>query len=148
MCIRDRTRVAPLLLRLSWDGHPLFWSDKYGWTFRVPLAGISKYTDKQMVRCDFDDQEPIAALKEDRHHAYFKIPHKDGPTARCANPMAKGYLNYFEGGILSSEYPYAKEALEMNASCSYWISARNRIMSQLVVYEDDIKSQPLSLIHI
>jgi DNA polymerase gamma 1 len=28
----------------------------------------------------------------------------------------------------------------MNASCSYWISARDRIMSQLVVYEDDLPS--------
>lgn len=132
-----RTRIAPLLLRLSWDGHPLFWSDKYGWTFRVPLAQASTYTERQMIKCDLSE-EPIATLKEDRAHVYFKLPHKDGPTARCANPMAKGYLGYFESGILSSEFPYAKEALEMNASCSYWISARNRIMSQLVVYEDDI----------
>ncbi|KAK1769344.1 DNA polymerase family A-domain-containing protein [Phialemonium atrogriseum] len=132
-----RTRIAPLLLRLSWDGHPLFWSDKYGWTFRVPLAQASKYTERQMVKCDFNE-ETVVALKEDRAHAYYKLPHKDGPTARCANPMAKGYLAYFESGVLSSEYPYAKEALEMNASCSYWISARHRITSQLVVYEDDL----------
>jgi DNA polymerase gamma 1 len=31
-----RTRVAPLLLRLSWSGHPLFHSREHGWTFRVP----------------------------------------------------------------------------------------------------------------
>jgi DNA polymerase gamma 1 len=47
-------------------------------------------------------------------------------------------MAYFENGVLSSEYPYAKEALEMNASCSYWISARDRIKQQLVVYEDDL----------
>ncbi|KXX80480.1 DNA polymerase gamma, mitochondrial [Madurella mycetomatis] len=137
--ISVRTRIAPLLLRLSWDGHPLFWSEKYGWTFRVPRGEMAKYTERQMVPCDFTD-EPVAALKEDVDHVYFKLPHKDGPTARCVNPMAKGYLSYFENGILSSEYPYAKEALEMNASCSYWISARDRIMSQLVVYEDDLPS--------
>lgn len=134
-----RTRIAPLLLRLSWDGHPLFWSEKYGWTFRVPRNEVARYTERQMVPCNFAD-EPIAALKEDKDHLYFKLPHKDGPTARCANPMAKAYLSYFEKGTLSSEYPYAKEALEMNASCSYWISARDRIMSQLVVYEDDLPS--------
>jgi len=134
-----RTRVAPLLLRLSWDGYPLFWSDKYGWTFRVPKGDAGKYTVKQMVPCDFAD-ETVTALKEDTAHTYFKLPHKDGPTARCTNPMAKGYLLYFENGTLSSEYPYAKEALEMNASCSYWISARDRIMSQLVVYEDELPS--------
>ncbi len=132
-----RTRIAPLLLRLAWDGYPLTWSDKYGWTFRVPRRDVAVYTAKQMVQCDLSD-EPIPALNEDADHVYFKLPHKDGPAARCANPMAKGYLGYFEKGTLSSEYPYAKEALEMNASCSYWISARDRIMSQLVVYETDL----------
>ncbi|KAK4239841.1 DNA polymerase family A-domain-containing protein [Achaetomium macrosporum] len=135
--ISVRTRIAPLLLRLSWDGHPLFWSDKHGWTFQVARAEASKYMERQMVPCDFTD-EPIAALKEDRENFYFKLPHKDGPAARCVTPMAKGYLSYFEKGTLSSEYPYAKEALEMNASCSYWISARERITSQLVVYQDDL----------
>ncbi|AEO68907.1 6b24ffb5-f1ef-44ac-b9ce-b267213b625d [Thermothielavioides terrestris] len=137
--ISVRTRIAPLLLRLAWDGHPLFWSDKHGWTFRVPRDQAAKYVERQMLPCDFTD-EPIAALREDADHLYFKLPHKDGPTARCVTPMAKGYLSYFEKGTLSSEYPYAKEALEMNASCSYWISARDRIMSQLVVYEDDLPS--------
>lgn len=132
-----RTRIAPLLLKLAWDGYPLYWSDKYGWTFRVPRAQASHYLNKQMVQCDFFD-EKVEALREDQDGVYFKLPHKDGPTARCANPMAKGYLSYFENGTLSSEYSYAKEALEMNASCSYWISARDRIMSQMVVYEDDI----------
>jgi DNA polymerase gamma 1 len=131
-----RTRVAPLLLRLAWDGYPLVWSDKYGWTFRVPVADAHKYNEKQMQECTAFDEEDIE-LRDDRSGVYFKIPHKDGPTARCANPMAKSYLPYFEKGILSSEFTYAKEALEMNASCSYWISARDRIMSQMVVYESD-----------
>ncbi|KAF4975168.1 hypothetical protein FZEAL_8008 [Fusarium zealandicum] len=136
IAITVRTRIAPLLLRLAWDGHPLVWSDNYGWTFRVPQGQTAKYAGKQMIQCTFDETE--ATLRDDRTHAYFKLPHKDGPTARCANPMAKGYLAYFENGILSSEYSYAKEALEMNASCSYWISARDRIRSQMVVYEEDL----------
>ena len=136
-----RTRIAPLLLRLSWDGYPLVWSDKYGWTFKVPLALAVDYKDKPVIKCDMTD-EKILTLRDDNKHCYFKLPHKDGPQARCASPLAKGYLQYFESGKLSSEYPYAKEALEMNASCSYWISARDRIKSQMVVYHKDIsKSQ-------
>ncbi|EHK45731.1 uncharacterized protein TrAtP1_012779 [Trichoderma atroviride] len=131
-----RTRIAPLLLKLAWDGHPLFWSHQYGWVFRVDPDAVSTYTAKLMSECLFDDSDPD--LRDDYKHSYFKLPHKDGPTARCANPMAKGYLNYFENGTLSSEYEYAKEALEMNASCSYWMSARDRIMSQMVVYEKDL----------
>lgn len=139
MNLTVRTRITPLLLRLAWDGYPLFWSDKHGWTFRVPRGDAKKYTDKLMEPCDFAE-ETIEALKEDKDHVYFKLPHKDGPTARCATPLAKSYLSYFEKGTLSSEYSYAKEALEMNASCSYWISARERIKSQLVVYQDQLPS--------
>lgn len=134
-----RTRIAPLLLRLSWDGHPLVWSDKYGWTFKVSQDQAGKYEEIQMQRCtDFEEKDMV--LRDDHSHAYFKLPHKDGPTARCANPMAKSYMAYFEKGLLSSEFAYAKEALEMNASCSYWISARDRIMSQMVVYQSDVTS--------
>ncbi|KAF4591649.1 DNA polymerase gamma [Ophiocordyceps camponoti-floridani] len=136
MNITVRTRIAPLLLKMSWDGHPLFWSDKYGWTFRVPKDQAATYTAKQMIECEFEEGDPV--LRDDHDHAYIKLPHKDGPTARCANVLAKGYLAFFENGILSSAYSYAKEALEMNASCSYWISARDRITSQLVVYENDL----------
>ncbi|KAF7862559.1 hypothetical protein EAF04_007432 [Stromatinia cepivora] len=131
-----RTRIAPLLLRLSWDGYPLVWSDKYGWTFRVPIEEAHKYTEKQMQECNAFEA-PDMALRDDTSAAYFKIPHKDGPLAKCGNPMAKSYMQYFEKGILSSEYSYAKEALQMNASCSYWISARKRIQSQIAVYETD-----------
>ncbi|TLS29723.1 hypothetical protein PpBr36_00591, partial [Pyricularia pennisetigena] len=141
--ITVRTRIAPLLLRLAWDGHPLIWSDKYAWTFRVERKDREKYVNRQMVECDMSD-ETNEKLRTDGG-IYFKLPHKDGPLARCANPMAKGYLGYFESGLLSSEYSYAKEALEMNASCSYWISARDRIMSQLVVYEDELSAPTVSV---
>ncbi|KAI9867882.1 MAG: DNA-directed DNA polymerase gamma mip1 [Trichoglossum hirsutum] len=135
--ISVRTRIAPLMLRLTWDGFPLVWSDKYGWTFRVPITDVHKYSGKPVTRCGaFGEKD--GALRDDRNGVYFKLPHKNGPTARCTNPLAKGYLQYFENGTLFSEYPYAKEALEMNASCSYWISARDRIMSQMVVYEGDV----------
>ena len=132
-----RTRTAPILLRLAWEGYPLFWSDKYGWTYRVPILEVPKLRERGLQECDMSEEENLT-LRDDRKHRYFKLPHKDGPSARCANPLAKGYLPYFEQGKLSSEYSYAKEALEMNASCSYWISARDRIMSQMLVYADEV----------
>lgn len=136
LALTVRTRIAPLLLRLSWDGYPLVWSNKYGWTFKVPLAMAFMYAGKPVVDCDMSDEKNLS-IRDDDKHRYFKLPHKDGPQARCASPLSKGYLRYFETGVLSSEFSYAKEALEMNASCSYWISARDRIRSQLVVYEGD-----------
>jgi len=134
-----RTRTAPLLLRMSWDGHPLVWSQVHGWTFRVAAHEAPAYLTKGATEGDMGEEEN-PELKYDTNHRYFKLPHKDGPQARCANPLAKAYLSHFEKGTLTSEYSYAKEALEMNASCSYWISARDRIRSQMVVYQKDLAS--------
>ncbi|PSN59410.1 DNA polymeras-like protein gamma [Corynespora cassiicola Philippines] len=136
-----RTRVAPLLLRLSWDGNPLVWSDTYGWTYRVATEQTVSYSQKGLQELDMGGEENLR-LRDDTRHRYYKVPHKDGPLARCANPLAKGYLQYFEKGTLSSEYEYAKEALQMNASCSYWISARDRIMGQMVVYNNELQGAP------
>ncbi|CAI7593471.1 unnamed protein product [Penicillium glandicola] len=133
-----RTRIAPILLKLSWDNFPLVWSDLHGWTFRVPRDKIKQYENQPVVMCDMAE-EKNADLRDDRKATYFKIPHKDGPQARCTNPLGKGYMQYFERGILSSQYELAKQALEMNASCSYWISARDRIKGQIVVYEDQVQ---------
>jgi DNA polymerase gamma 1 len=132
-----RSRIAPLLLRLAWEGHPLVWSDKYGWVFRVlKQDDILKFHSKHFTLCDMSD-EPVMRVRMDNGGVFFKVPHKDGPTKRVANPMAKGYLAAFEEGTLSSEFAYAKEALDMNAACSYWISARERIKSQMVVWDTD-----------
>jgi DNA polymerase gamma 1 len=136
MNLTVRSRIAPILLKLCWDGYPLVWSDMHGWTFRVPYREASKYENGPVTACDMSEEKDLT-LRNDNKHIYFKLPHKDGPSARCASPLAKGYLQFFESGTLSSKFALAKEALEMNASCSYWISARDRIMSQLVVKESD-----------
>lgn len=136
MNLTVRTRIAPLLLKMAWNGEPLIWSDLHGWTFRVTPDKEDEYVGTPVVKVSMCD-EKNPNLREDIDHIYFKIPHKDGPQARCANPLAKGYSQYFQKGILSSEYPLALEALMMNAQCSYWISARERIRNQMVVYEDD-----------
>ncbi|GAB7363934.1 hypothetical protein MBLNU230_g4496t1 [Neophaeotheca triangularis] len=137
MALTVRTRIAPLLLRLAWNGHPLVWTDTYGFAFRVPAAEKAKYMKMSMTICDMSKEEKNPRMQFDYQHVFVKLPHANGPTARCTNPLAKGYLQFFESGALGSEYAYAKEALEMNASCSYWISARDRIMSQMVVLENE-----------
>ncbi|KAG9193961.1 DNA polymerase gamma 1 [Alternaria panax] len=141
MALTVRTRITPILLKLAWDGHPLVWSDVHGWTYKVPRDEAFAYADKGLHPIDMSEEKNFK-LRDDSEAVYYKIPHKDGPLARCANPLAKGYLQYFENGKLGSEYEYAKEALEMNASCSYWISARDRIIGQMVVYNKEIPSAP------
>jgi len=93
--LTTRTRIAPLLLRLQWDGYPLVWSDVHGFCYKVPMSDVQKIRD--LGRQDSNmGEETNAVLRDDRANAYFKLPHKDGPLARCTSPLAKGYLQYFE----------------------------------------------------
>ncbi|KAL1921533.1 uncharacterized protein VTP21DRAFT_11249 [Calcarisporiella thermophila] len=133
--ITTRSRIAPILLKLKWNGFPLVFSKEHGWTYRVPKD--SNFETK-LKPCKFappGDKDHEPALFEDTDAQYFRVPHKDGEGARCGNPLAKGYISHFESNTLMSEYEAAREALDMNAQSAYWISARDRIKSQYVVWE-------------
>ncbi|EPX72066.1 DNA polymerase [Schizosaccharomyces octosporus yFS286] len=143
----DKSRLAPILLRLQWEGHPLVWSNVHGWVFEVEKNSQKEIDDllrRKFFHCNCDPQKDPNLNAES--YAYFKVPHKDGPDARCGSPLSKTYQSYFEDGILTSKFEVAKNALEMSTSCSYWRSARDRIQSQMVVWEKDVNfglaSQP------
>lgn len=129
MAITVKSRVTPLLLKLQWDGHALLWTDKFGWIFKVTESEADKYRKLNYGECKMGEESDVNVV-------YFRVPHKDGPTARCTSPMAKGYISHFEQGILSSEYEHAKKAIELNSQCSYWGSARERLFRQMPVYSD------------
>jgi DNA polymerase gamma 1 len=44
-------------------------------------------------------------------------------------------MKYAQDGTLTSPGDEARDALDMNAQCSYWISARDRILNQMVVWQ-------------
>ncbi|UZJ52498.1 hypothetical protein CBS101457_001818 [Exobasidium rhododendri] len=72
---------------------------------------------------------------------YYKVPHVAGDGSNVGSPFSKGFLPLFEKGTLQSEHPdekgrlVARDALEMNAQCSYWIGVRDRVRQQMVVWE-------------
>ncbi|TFL05697.1 gamma DNA-directed DNA polymerase [Pterulicium gracile] len=142
-----RNRIAPILLRLSWLGYPLIHSREHGWTFRVPDASSAgEPVPQQKPGVDLSSLKPLAFYDPaDEVLAdavlkggctFYKLPHKDGETANVGSPLTKTFMKFAEDGTLGSESGGAKEALEMNAKCSYWISARDRIMNQMVVWEN------------
>jgi len=53
--ITVRNRIAPLLLRLSWLGFPLFHSREHGWIFRVPLDG--QHATRSQPLAFYDDAD-------------------------------------------------------------------------------------------
>ena len=146
--ITIRTRFAPLLLKLSWQGWPLFRSKEHGWTFRVPVDGEFTSRTKALTFKKEEDAE-LAAVNEEQLPApkaegesvipsfhFYKLPHKDGEKANVGNPLAKTFIAYSQDGTLTSPDGTAKDALDLNAQCSYWISARDRVLKQMVVWQN------------
>lgn len=130
-----RNRIAPILLRLSWQGWPLFHSRAHGWTFRVPTSAHFQTRATPLTFEDAADAGLHAMAAQD--FTFYKLPHKDGEKANVGSPLAKTFMKYSQDGTLASPFEEAKGALDMNAQCSYWISARDRVMKQMVIWQDD-----------
>ena len=146
--ITIRTRFAPLLLKLSWQGWPLFHSREHGWIFRVPANEEYTSRTKPLVFEKEEDaelaavnkQQPPASKLEEASAVpsfyFFKLPHKDGEKANVGNPLAKTFVTYSQDGTMTSPDATAKDALDLNAQCSYWISVRDRVLKQMVVWQN------------
>lgn len=141
LSVTVRTRVTPFLLRLKWEGYPLIWTESCGWCYKVPydkerIAELEakNYTKARLSEDDFEKLLP--ELRDNGLYELFKVPHPEGPAKRTTSVMAKHYLRYFDSGVLSSEFDYAKEILDLNARASYWMSNRARISNQFCVFAD------------
>ena len=132
--LTPRTRIAPLLLRLSWQDWPLFHSREHGWTYRVS-PGTAFKTRQSPLKFHHPADEVLQALVLREGFVFYKLPHKDGESANVGSPLAKTFVKYARDGTLTSPGDEARSALDMNAQCSYWISARDRVMKQMVVWQ-------------
>jgi DNA polymerase gamma 1 len=131
--LTPRSRAAALLLKLSWRGWPLFHSRAHGWVFRVDKDAVASFQTRQTkVEFTRDEDEALRAYVEGGY-VFYKLPHKDGEKANVGSPLTKTFVQYASDGTLSSPNDAATKALKLNAECSYWISARDRIMNQMVV---------------
>ncbi|KAF9234751.1 DNA polymerase family A-domain-containing protein [Melanogaster broomeanus] len=137
--ITVRNRISPILLRLSWMGYPLFHSREHGWTFRVP-SSVELSTRARPLEFLEPADDPLHEMTQgngDGRYVFYKLPHKDGEKANVGSPLAKTFMKYSQDGTLTSPGNDAKDALDMNAQCSYWISARDRILNQMVVWQNE-----------
>ncbi|KAJ1311778.1 hypothetical protein OPQ81_010245 [Rhizoctonia solani] len=135
-----RSQIAPLLLRLRWMSYPLFHSRSHGWMYRVPKQDLEKISTTSKPLEFYDEvDEKLKKMCEGEQFHFFKLPHKDGDQANVGSPMGKTFLKYSQDGTLSSPGDAAKSALNMNAQCSYWISARDRVLKQVVMWDQQAK---------
>ena len=109
--------------------------------YRIPAAELDAalVADPSLKALEFSDVAD-ASLDADSDGAYVKLPHPDGEGKNVGSPLSKPFVAAFEDGILTSEYPAAEAALALNASCSYWTSARERITNQMVVWDGDART--------
>jgi DNA polymerase gamma 1 len=157
--LTTKKSVAPLLLRLQWQGYPLFHSREHKWVYRIPKSTYSaekaKKNDSRGQPVTFDTKmKGDEGLFNDSKHVYFRLPHKDGEGHNVGNPLSKSFVKPIESGELSSAAAEdgdeaaakaAQEATNMNVLCSYWMSSRERIMDQMVVYKDKDRSKGMIL---
>ena len=157
-----RNRMTPLLLRLGWLGNPLIYSREHGWCYRVqpaPKETISLETTERNPPVSFshpDDQQWQSQSTQEGYQ-FFKLPHAHGQEANVGSPLSKSFLKYAQDGTLKGipkaagtvsasvkevlgvppedSTDQTRNALDMNAQCSYWISARDRVLNQMVVWE-------------
>lgn len=162
-----RSKIAPLLLCITWQGCPLHHSRQHGWVFRYDPEEAANVTTRQKF-VEFDHPADQAfrndiartvssrlAKAADKARGkdgemidpnritprFYKVPHIAGDGSNVGSPFSKGFLPLFEKGTMQSEHPdeigrtAARNALEMNAQCSYWIGVRDRVKQQLVVWE-------------
>ncbi|KAG8830809.1 DNA-directed DNA polymerase gamma mip1 [Serendipita sp. 399] len=161
--ITVRNRMTPLLLRLGWLGHPLVHSRQHGWCYRVegvssspsPLVDTLPSSNEEILPLTFEheDDEPLRQQSSTQQYRFYKLPHPHGQSANVGSPLSKSFIKYAQDGTLKSmakttgpqaevaktaavAVDHAKNALEMNAQCSYWISARDRVLNQMVVWEE------------
>ena len=95
--ISTSSNLAPILLKLSWEGSPLFKSPKSGWCFNGENGEVRK------------------------------VPHPKGVNNNCGNPLGKEYIKYMENDTLTSLDPRSKEIIQKAKSISYWKSMRTRV---------------------
>ncbi|KAG0259344.1 DNA-directed DNA polymerase gamma mip1 [Actinomortierella ambigua] len=148
--VSTRQRIAPLLLKLQWRGYPLIHAKEYGWTFRVPRDDASFETKASELVFPKPGEMGYLDHLDTTHYRFFRLPHKDGEEANVGNPLSKSYIPYFEDHTLStfategdSSSKLARQALDMNAQCAYWVSARERIEEQFVVWDKEQKPAPV-----
>ncbi|KAE8270229.1 hypothetical protein A4X09_0g2101 [Tilletia walkeri] len=158
MDLSVRSRIAPLLLQLSWKGCPLFHSREFGWTYRqlpadVQAAGESASPNRRkplVFKLEADQSLTDEARTEGAF--FYKLPHASGEEANVGSPFSKSFMPYFENKTLqaglnvektddqggSAKVPgsdAAQKAMSLNSECAYWVSARDRIMNQMVVQQ-------------
>lgn len=133
-------RQIPIFFKLSWENYPVVWTDFSGWCFAVPQDLVNGFKKRSYVLADSDERESYK-IENKTDDVLIKIPHPNSPDERCTRLFSKSYVHHFEKGIITSRSEFAKDAIKLNASLTYWKSTRDRVKEQFVVSKQQFKGQ-------
>lgn len=147
-----RTKIAPLLLKISWRGCPLYHSREHGWTYLHRAKQNPDFSTQQKAlefqnEADEHLRQIVEQSTTEDPRLFYKVPHSSGDDANVGSPFSKPFMAYFDDGILRSDHPdevgrkVSRDALDLNAQCSYWVGVRDRIANQMVVWDGESGSK-------
>ncbi len=134
--VTSKTRILPYLLQLSWNGSPVHYIDSYGWCYRVAPGGAPDELPMQPPSAgEGDSEEALIVDPLYPSERYRRIPHKDRQGANVGSLMTKHHLKLFERGVITTPSDILKRVLDQSAMYSFWVSYRERIKEQFVVWD-------------
>lgn len=68
---------------------------------------------------------------------FYKLPHKNGINQRVGNPLARDFLVKFSENVLAGDSVTAERVIQIARMLSYWRNNRDRILSQIVVIQQN-----------
>ncbi|KAG1823737.1 uncharacterized protein BJ212DRAFT_1533520 [Suillus subaureus] len=134
--ISSYQRPAWMKHRKSKEIQKVFWP-KWYWDLAKPQKDMSPSTLD--VTPDFYNptNDNLQDMRLEGCFVFYKLPHKasDSEKVNVGSLPGKMFVEYAEDGMLTSSGDEAKYALDMIAQCSYWISAHDCILNQMVVWQ-------------
>lgn len=125
--VTPKIRILPYLLKMKWSGHPVHFIEGKGWCYGVEIRQKAPLKGTALTDEAFPGWH------------YYKIPHHEHEGANVGSLMTKHHLSFYEQGILTTPSPIVKEVMEVNSRFSFWISYRERIKEQFVIWQDHPK---------
>lgn len=135
--VTTKTNIVPYLLRLKYKGNPVHHIQNHGWCF------LDDSVNHEIIKQSKDHIIPIKAVSHesneiiyDKGFAFKRIPHPDLNDGNVGNLLSKSCLIWHQNETITSDVKMTEKVTNINITCSFWTSYRERARNQLLITED------------
>jgi len=115
LIITPKTELSHLILRLHYNGYPLYKHKNKGWGYWI------------------DDD------------TFEKVKSYGTPGKNVGNVLSKDYIDDMKNGVLTGEHPKSKRIFEIAIQTSFWISTRSRVIERFYINTTSPVGSPFKL---